>query len=541
MQQPDLRKRTARLSSVWIIPLLALLLGAYLLVDSWRTRGPKIEIVFDTAEGLQPGKTRIKYRSVDMGLVETVRLDDDLRHVVAEARLDRRALPLLREDTQFWVVTARVGADQITGLSTLLSGAYIEFAPGDGPPGRRRFDALLQPPLTSPDAPGLRLLLWSDAANSVTAGDAVLYHGFEVGRVESRDFDQERGKISYVVFIDAPFHRLLNSSVRFWNVSGIQAKLGADGFTVETGSLDTLLLGGVAFDTPPEMTSGDPVQSGEQFQLFPSYQAAIEDPFRFGREFVLSFDQGVRGLSSGAPVEFRGIKIGEVDRILLREASADPVERSLEEWVPPVPVLIRLEPGRLDLPDRESSLDALQLSIAHGIEKGLRATIESGNLLTGARYISLDYFPNLPPAELGEWQGYPSIPTLSSGLGQIQQRANALLGKLEALPLENTLAEVEDLIGGINTTVASLNALLRQPELQRLPQELAATLADLRGALELLSPQSDPYRNLDNGLRRLDQTLSNLEALSRTLAEQPNALIMPSATRPDPIPQVRQP
>lgn len=540
VQQPDLSRRGGRLSSVWIIPLLAVLLGAYMLVHNWMTEGPSIEIVFETAEGLQPGKTKIKYRNVDMGLVETVRLDDDFRHVVAQARLDRRALPLLREDTQFWVVTARVGADQITGLGTLVSGAYIALAPGEGAEGWRRFDALDRPPLTPPDAPGLRLLLWSDRANSVTAGDVVLYNGYEVGRVESRDFDLARGKVRYVAFIDAPFHTLLHSSVRFWNVSGVEASLNAEGVSLQTGSLDTLLFGGVAFGAPPGMSEGEPVSSGEEFQLFPSYQAALDNPFRVGRDFVLSFDQGVRGLSPGAPVEYRGIKVGEVQRILLREASEDFAARGLDARIPPVPVLVRLEPGRLDLPDRESSSESLLRSIAHGVTKGLRATMETGSLLTGARYISLDYFPNQPRAELDSWQGYPSIPTLTTGLGQIQQRAVALLEKLDALPLEHTVEELNAVMRVLNTTTVSLNSLLQQPELQRLPAELAQTLSGLRAALEGLSPDSELYRSLDASLRRLDQTLGNIEALSSTLAEQPNAIIVPSAARPDPIPQVQQ-
>ncbi|NND69385.1 MAG: MCE family protein, partial [Halioglobus sp.] len=305
-----------KLSAVWIIPLLALLLGVFLVVQAWMTEGPEIEISFSTATGLEQGKTRIKYRNVDIGVVEKVRLNSDFQGVIATAKLDRQAVPLLRADTRFWVVTAQVGISSITGLDTLLSGAYIQLAPGEGELGIRSFEALEQPPLTPSGAPGLRLELTAEHAASASTGNDVLYKGFKVGRVENRTFDPRERLVRYTIFIDAPYHELVNSAVRFWDISGFELSAGADGFRVETGSVDTMLLGGVAFALPDGVSAGTPVEAGTSFKLYGTRDEIHENPFSYGTYFVVKFSQSIKGLLPGAPVEYRGIPVGQVERIM---------------------------------------------------------------------------------------------------------------------------------------------------------------------------------------------------------------------------------
>ncbi|RLA57778.1 MAG: paraquat-inducible protein B, partial [Gammaproteobacteria bacterium] len=263
-------------SGIWIIPLIALLLGVYMVVHTWLTEGPTITVAFNNASGLAEGKTKIKYRSVDMGVVEEVRLNDEFDGVIATIKLDRQALPLLRDDTRFWVVTAQVGLGNITGLDTLLSGAYIQLAPGTGKKGQRKFVALEKPPLTPSGAPGLRIQLTSERASSVSAGDKVLYKGYQVGRVETMEFSPADRRMRYKVFIDAPYHELVNSAVRFWDVSGISLSAGADGFKVDTASMDTILLGGVTFGVPEGIESGDAVKHDTEFKLFTSYEDTLK-------------------------------------------------------------------------------------------------------------------------------------------------------------------------------------------------------------------------------------------------------------------------
>ena len=533
-------KQERRLSPIWFVPILAVVLGVYMVVHTWMTEGPTISITFKTAEGLEAGKTKVKYRNVQMGLVEEVNLSDDFKRVVAKVKLDRSALPLLRKDTRFWVVTARVGLGNISGLDTLLSGAYIQLAPGDGEPGYSIYTALEKPPLTPSDQPGLRLHLIGDTASSVSEGDAVMYKGYKVGRVEKRSFDTESRNLRYVIFIDAPFHELVDDSVRFWDVSGVSLSAGADGFKVETAALDTVLLGGVTFGTPEGIPPGEPVEHGTEFQLYPNYEDILKNPFRYGRYYVVSFAQSLKGLLPGAPVEYRGLPIGRVERLMIKELMQQNVGQGLESQGDPIPVLIYVEPGRMELPDLPASVDAFHNAITTGVSNGMRATLESGNLLTGAKYIGIDYFPDQELAEVGEWGGYPTIPTVGSGVDQILVKVNDILDKVAGLPLDETVANANKAIANLDKVLADLDVILGQSSTQELPAELEKTLESLQRTIDGLSPNSQLYQNLNGSLQQLNRTLSNMESLTRTLSGQPNAAIMPSQLPADPQPEARR-
>ena len=529
------------ISAIWIIPLLALVLGVYMVVHNWMTKGPDIEIAFKTASGLEQGKTKIKYRNVTMGVIEKVSLNKDFDGVIATATLDRQALPLLREDTQFWVVTARVGLGNISGLDTLLSGAYIQLAPGKGEKEKRKFIALEQPPLTPADAPGVRVHLTSKKSSSISAGDAVLYAGYNVGRVETMTFNVKSRELQYTMFIEAPYHDLVDSHSRFWDASGISLSAGAAGFKVETGSLETILLGGVAFGLPPGIARGKPVGSEANFKLYGSYEDIKENPFRYGTYYVASFAQSIKGLVPGAPVEYRGITLGKVERIMLKESFQENIALGKQGEGAKIPVLIYLEPGRLEMPDEAQSIDELHKSITRGVSNGMRASLETGNLLTGAKFINIDYYDDTEAAAVGEFDNYPTIPSLETGLGQLEQKVTAILDKLNALPLDTTVTQANDTIATLNSTLENLNNLVMADGTQGLTAQLDQTLKELSNVLEGFSSGSGAYQSINSSLLRLNRTLGNIESLSRTLTEKPNAVVFPSKSAPDPVPEVSNP
>ncbi|MFK7977423.1 MAG: intermembrane transport protein PqiB [Halioglobus sp.] len=531
--------RGSRISGVWLIPLLALLMGAYVVLHAWWTRGPEIEIAFKTASGLERGQTRVKYRNVDMGVVSEVRLNESIDGVIAKVKLNRQAYPLLRDDTRFWVVTARIGLDSISGLDTILSGAYIQLAPGTGIEGQRRYVGLEQPPQTPTGAPGLRLELTSESASSISAGDIVLYKGFEVGRVESMELDLSDRQVRYVIFIDAPYHELINSSVRFWDVSGISVSVGADGVKVDTGSADTIFLGGVAFGLPEGVGEGDVVENNTSFKLYQDYDDILENPYRRGAHYVVSFNHSVKGLLPGAPVEYRGIPVGRVERIMLRESIQRAAKAESQDSATPIPVLIYLEPARLQLPDRKESLEQLHQILISGVNAGLRATLETGSLLTGAKYVGIDYYDNIDDAQMATLLGYPLLPSIDNGLGQLQQKATAVLDMLNALPLDETVSNANAAIDSLNGALKGLDTMLENQSTQNLPQQIEQTLGDLRKAVAGLSPDSQAYKSLNTSLSRLNRALANFETLSQTLVEQPNALILPTNPTPDPQPEAQ--
>jgi paraquat-inducible protein B len=406
--------------------------------------------------------------------------------------------------------------------------------------------ALSRPPLTPADAPGIRVLLLSDEAASITTGDAVLYKGYKVGRVESSLFDTGINRMRYTLFIDAPFHELVDTSTRFWNTSGISLSASAEGLELHTGSLDTVLLGGVAFGRPPDVPPGNPVEPETEFELYPSYEASRQNPFSYGTYFVVRFAQSLKGLLPGAPVEYRGIRVGRVERILLQEMMQANLQKQvaagqLASRGEPIPVLIYLEPGRLALPDAPASLEVLTQAIANGVESGMRATLETGNLLTGAKYVGIDFYPDVTDqAEVGQWGDYTTIPTIGGGVEQIMVKVNSILEKIDRAPIDETLTSVNDAVAKLDKALIGLDKILGSEATQQLPEDINRTLDELRQTLDGLSPDSELYQNINASMGQLNRTLNNLETLTRTLSGQPNAVIMGSRLPPDPQPEARR-
>lgn len=524
-----------KFSAVWIIPLLALVIGISMAVHNVMTQGPTITLDFETAESLQPGKTKIRMLSVEIGLVENVVLKEDMSGVTATVKLDPKSRPLLREDTRFWVVRPRIGGGGVSGLSTILAGSYIEMDPGAGAVGQREFVGLEEPPQTPLDAPGVRLTLYSSEVGSLGVGESVVYRGFNVGRIETMEFDREKAQVRYDIFIDDPFHQLVNGNTRFWNTSGISLNASAEGFEVRMGSVDTLFLGGVEFANPPGALSGSPVEHGQEYRLYETYEDSLEDPYTFGAYYVVSFYQSIRGLKPGAPVEYRGIPVGRVERVLTKELTALNFADSLgQDQVSgrAIPVLIYLEPAMLELPDSQEATDTLVKGIELGVSSGLRATLSVGNFLTGSQLVNIDYFSDEEPAELGTFEQYVTIPTIETGVGRLESQIRNFMDRLNALPLEETVA-------GANKVLGNVNGLLESDETKELSSELVATLAELRHTMSGLSPDSKMYQGLGASVNSLNRTLENLDALMRKLSDKPSALIFPTSPEMDPIPEAR--
>ncbi len=535
-----------RFSPIWVIPMTALLVGLWMLATVKLEEGPTITIRFDTAEGLVEGKTTVKLLQVDIGLVVDVDLNEDKTGIIATVELSDDATSLLREDTLFWVVRARIGSDNISGIGTILSGAYIEIAPGQNEQERSDFIGLELPPLTPVGTPGLRLSLYADLGSSIAPGNPVLFNGYKVGRVEAMKFDKERTQIRYQVFIEELYTDLVTSSVRFWNISGVSLEASAQGIEVNTGSLETILLGGVSFATPEGLPEGEKVEDGTEFKLYRNHAAMVEQPYRYRIQYVLLFDQSLRGLVVGAPVEFRGIQIGKVNRILVSEVLNPEIQG--DNTV--IPVLISLAPGRLALGDNPQAVETLKSLIQNNVSRGLRATLASGNLLTGSLYVNIDFFENAEQASLGKFDMFMTMPTISGGLGRIEQQVSALLEKLNSLPVEQTvksanqaLAKADESFASMQSTLVSLKSLLvsmdgilNQEENRQLGQKLSRTLAELREVLSGFSQDGPVYRTLDSSLNELNKTLGNLEEFTRTLSDNPNALVLPTELPEDPIP-----
>ncbi|MEH6640660.1 intermembrane transport protein PqiB [Vreelandella glaciei] len=543
--EQDLNKaktsRQTRLSPIWVVPIVAIAIGLWLVYDNYSSRGTQVTLTMDNAEGIEAGNTLIRSRNVEIGRVQSVRLSDDLSHAVLTARIQPEVEDMLREDSRFWVVKPRIGREGISGLGTVLSGAYIQLEPGTEEAPRREFPVSDIPPVAPAGQAGLRLSLTSQLGNSLRVGDPVSYQGYTVGRIEENSFEPDSRTMQHQVFIEEPYTDLVTDSTRFWTSSGIDFRLGADGVRVNVESIEALLGGGVTFGVPEDLPMGQPVEANTRFTLYADEDAAREGTFNRYLEYVLLVDETVRGLSKGAPVEFRGVRMGTVAAVPWNFTAPQPDSRARFA----IPVLIRIEPQRLGIENSDINLEEWQARFERMFGLGLRASLKSGNLLTGALFVDLNFQRDLAGEYVAErFSERDVFPTVAGGFAQIQAQVTDLLEKLNSLEVEPLLAGLdrnlqasEGVLNEVREVSASLNQLLNDPETQAIGGNLNGTLEELRSTLEGLSPSSSAYQELTTAIERLDRLMRDLQPLTRTLNDNPRALLFDNLDAQDPIPR----
>ncbi|WP_017430447.1 intermembrane transport protein PqiB [Vreelandella jeotgali] len=543
----------AKLSPIWIIPLIAIAIGMWLVYDNYTSRGTRIQLTMENAEGIEAGKTLIRTRNVEVGKVKSVQLSDDLSQAVISAQIHPEAESTLTEDSRFWVVKPRIGREGISGLNTVLSGAYIQLEPGSSDTLKRKFEVSDVPPVAPAGEAGLQLTLLSKLGNSMKVGDPVSYQGYTVGRVEEVDFDPQKRQVSHQVFIEKPYTSLVTDNTRFWNSSGLDVQLDADGIQVNLDSLETLLGGGVSFGVPADLPKGQAidVDRDNPFTLYANQDSARQGTFDRYMRYVLLVDDTVRGLKEGAPVEFRGVRVGTVAAVPWNFTAPQPDSRSSFA----IPVLIRIEPQRLGVTGKTLDLDEWQSRFDRLFGIGLRATLKNGNLLTGAMFVDLN-FEDTSDKQASDGQtpdkqhvsetfaGVEVFPTTTGGFAQIQAQITQLLDKLNGLEvdplidgLDRNMQAAEATLNEVQSVSESLNTLLDDPETRDIGGNLNATLKDLSTTLEGVSPDSPAYQNILSTMDRIERLLGDLQPLTKTLNENPRALLFDNLETSDPEPR----
>lgn len=476
LPEPDIaRRETPRrgLSAAWLVPVLAIAIAGTVAWRHYAGLGPTVRIVLEQGAGIEAGRTEIRYRDVTIGTVEELTLGPELERVEATARLDPDVAAHLRADTTFWVVRPQISASGVSGLETLVSGAYLGVDWGEGERvARESYEALAAPPRTPPGTPGRRVTLLAEGGSTLSAGAPVFYKSIEVGQIETERLAENSEAIEYEAFIEAPYHHRIGAGTRFWDSSGIALSVGADGIDLNVGALASLLRGGAEFDT-----LGTPARARAEdtpFTLFRNRETALrnlqgDDPGTALR-FTTRFEGSVRGLSVGAPVEIQGVTIGEVEDLQVRAGG------SIGELA--VVAVLRVSPGLLGIgtgdPDR--GLAFFERSVAGG----LRAQLATGNILTGQLYVELAEFPEAGAANLDTGaRPYPRLPSAPSDLDRLRGSVQTVLARLQELPLEETL-------GALNGVLANLETITADDELRRLPGEINSLLASTRAIVSEL-------------------------------------------------------
>jgi paraquat-inducible protein B len=516
------RRRQWLPSLIWLIPIVAALVGVMLIAKILIERGPEIVLTFNTAEGLEAGKTAVKYKDVQIGTVQSLRLARDRSHVRVIVQLSNEAKSFTAEDSRFWVVRPRLDTSGISGLGTLLSGAYIGADAGVSTETASEFKGLEVPPIVTRDASGQQFLLRASDIGSLDVGSPVYFRRIKVGQVAAYELDGDGRGVTLRIFVNAPYDKFVGVNTRFWQASGIDAQLSASGFTLRTQSLATILLGGIAFKAPDD-AMGPLAKENTAFTLAEDETTAMKEPDGPPQTLLMYFNQSLRGLTPGAPVDFRGVVIGEVKSI---GVEFDRAEREFR-----MPVLVQVYPDRLRRRAGETGAESRatqQERLRFLAEKGLRAQLRNGNLLTGSVYVALDFFPKAPPAKIDLEKNPIELPTVANSLDEIQSQVQEIASKLNKVPYEQIAADLRTTLATLNKTLTSTEQAVTRINTDVTP-ELAAAMKDVRktvnNAERTLADDSPLQQDMRQTLRELTRAAGSVRVLTDYLERHPESLL----------------
>lgn len=510
-------KKRTRLSLVWIVPIIAMLAGAWVAVTRILAEGPEITIVFKSAEGLEAGKTKIDYNGVEVGKVTTIRLSADHKSVIATAQMAPDTGEFLLDDTRFWVVRPRISGANVTGLGTLISGAYVAMEIGSSQKRRRHYVALPIPPVVTRDEPGRFFVLETPDLGSLEDGTPIFFRRLKVGEVVSYELAKDGQSLSVKVFVHAPYDQYVNPNTRFWHASGVDVSLSADGLKVQTQSALSVLIGGIAFETSAVDAALPPAEENAEFKLFGDRTEAFKLAARFPQTYELVFSQSVRGLAPGAPVEFRGIPVGEVVAINAQ------VDAKTFEFSAPVTILLDAQRLGVQVQDLDPGADfaaarrkLIETLVAHGV----RAQLRSGSFLTGALFVTFDFFPDAPAATVDWSQNPVQLPTAPGQLEAIEASAAAIMKKVDQIPFKEIGDDLHKAIVELDRTLASARAALDSSR-----GAIDSGQTALNSANELIGPSSGLGPQLTSTLDEVSRAARSLRTLMDYLERHPESLL----------------
>ena len=518
--------KSSGISIVWLIPIVAALIGGWIAYKAFSEIGPTITISFETADGLVAGKTKVKYKNVEVGLVEDIVLDEKLDSVLVTVQMDKGSEEYLTEKTRFWVVRARISAGSVSGLDTLLGGAYIGIDPVAGGKFIKKFTGLEKAPVVTSDQPGQHFILKADRLGSLNVGAPIYFRQIKVGEVVQYELAEDDTSVDFKVFINAPHHIKVTENTRFWNASGVDVSLSSEGLDVEMESMVSLLIGGIAFEVREDEEKGEPAAENTVFKLFHNHEAAYEKKLTIKERALLYFDGSVRGLEQGAPVEFRGIRLGQV-----LDINAEYNQKTLEFKIP---VLIELEPERLGGPYREMAMKERLSQLDRLVANGMRAQLKTGNLITGKLYVEMDFYPDAAKEEARMSGKYPVIPTIPTSLDQLTKDVKALLAKMNQFPMDQIGKELTKSLADLDKTIIQAEQTLKTidhlfaPD-SPIPQDLQKVFHQAEATLKtidhMFAPNAPLPQELQQALQEMSRATRSLRVLADYLERHPEALI----------------
>ncbi len=526
-------RRVRKLSPVWGIPLLAFVIAVWLGVRAWQEKGKEIVIVFDSATGIEVNETEVRLKDVTVGIVTKVRLSDNLSKANVFVTLDRHVSAHLGEDTRFWLVTPRISVAGVSNLGTLISGVYIVMDPGNKSGTRTAFEGLAEPPPVQSDDKGTQYILKAERLGSLDIGSPVYNRQVKVGEVINYHLADDGNSVDIRVFIQSPHDQKVYTRSRFWNVSGFNVSVGSEGIKTQIASLASLIGGGMAFDNAGSYEVSKQAPSDHTFYLFDDRDSVLEGRFNLKYFYVLKFSHSVRGLKVGAPVEFRGIKVGEV--VDIEVDTVDNIGKNLH-------VFIAMEPQRLD-PELELTREPVDAFIRNMVQQGLRGEMKTDSLLTGNLYIELYYAEDHSPGEFIAAENYAEIPTVDKPLDNLTRQFTDVAEKINAVPIDDIGKDLSNVLANINKIVtvweeqntaarvhgAFANVEKATAELDDTVAEAKTTLAQLTVTLKSIdhtvAPDSQLHFEIIEMLDAVTEASDSFDRFVEELYRYPSSLV----------------
>lgn len=519
--RPQVKARKARISLVWLVPIVAGVIGLSMVIHDFLNVGPKVVVSFQTAEGLEAKKTQVKYKNVVIGTVSDITLSDDRTHVLATIELNQSAAPFTRADSQYWVVRPRIGAHGISGVDTLLSGAFIGADAGSSEKTEKNFTGLENPPPVTFGEKGKRFILHTDDLGSLDIGSPIYFRRIQVGQVVAYELAKDGKGVDVEIFINSPNDKYVLDDSRFWNASGVDVSVGAAGLKVSTQSLTSIISGGIAFREPKYSPDAKPAQGNAEFKLFEDQATALAPPDGEPKYIRMRFNQSLRGLVVNAPVDFLGVNIG---RVVSVDLDYDPASGSFPGVVGAVIYPQRLGVANDKLREQAGGGDEEEQTsriLGRFVERGLRAQVRTGNLLTGQLYVAMDFDPKAPKIAYNAKARPLEIPTVGGSFDKLQEQLQAFVDKLGKIP-------IDELATNLNGSLVELQKTMKQVNTDILPQ-MRGTLQQAQKTIgtanSAFSEDSPARQQLGQAMEEVQRTARSVRVLTDFLSRHPESLI----------------
>ena len=534
------KSKLSLLTSIWIVPVMALLISLWFAYQYFSQLGPEIEIRFKENSGLQANQSYVKYRDVPVGVVKEIRLDRSGEGVIVTVRMNKEAEPFLNEKTKFWIVKPEVGAGGVSGLDTLLSGTYIQMYAKKDPDAKikKHYTGLDKPYIDRDDDSGYRYHLRAPDSRNLHAGSPVYYRKIRVGEIEELHLSKDGTYVEFQVFIKHPYTNYISKETKFWLMSNISFTFNHSGFNLDLAPMSHILNGGIAFDTPARIVHEKEQGISHIFFLYKDRLAMQKKTIGLGKHhqhhYYLLVDEPIAKLDVGAPVEFFGFQVGSV------VAMHSDFDNSVKKIISTIEVLIDTS-AFADRNDKKAK--DTKPFFENAVQKGLRAKISQSDPITGSQYVELVYAGKEGQRTIEKMGNREIIPTVRSEELDIARKLSLILDKVNALDIKGLLASVKKAIDENSAqsvkilkefaiVAKNFKTISADPSWKRTPKALLdilhqtqTTLEAVNGLLQANGNKSALSKEITITLHELTKAAKSLERLTTKLEKKPNALI----------------